>query len=98
MEKIRICKICGVEFMPDKYHPRQEVCSNKECQHKRQIENQRKWRKRNPEYFKYKEKATPWERKRAQYLEKWREEHKGYFKEYHQRREAKQKSAFLVDK
>jgi len=94
MEKIKKCTICGRNFTPDKYHPHQEVCSAPECQHKRQIMNQKIWRKQNPEYFKYKEKATPWERKRSEYLQKWRKEHKDYFKKYHKLKEEKQKLGF----
>jgi len=78
----KLCEICGKEFIPDKYHPYQKVCSSPECQHRRQLKNQRDWRKKNPHYFKYKEKKTEWERKRAQYLKIWRETHKDYFKQY----------------
>ena len=82
--KTRICKICGKSFIPDKYHPYQEVCSSSECQHQRQILNQRNWRLRNPDYFKYKEKKSIWEKRRAQYLEEWRKNHRDYFKTYYQ--------------
>ena len=76
------CKICKEEFSSDKYHPYQEVCSHPQCQHQRQIDNQRKWRSKNPTYFKYKGKITPWERKRYEYLKRWRKNHKDYFKIY----------------
>jgi len=80
------CQICGREFIPDKYHPYQKVCSNPSCQHQRQLLNQKRWREKNPDYFKYKEKKTAWEKKRAQYLKVWREIHKEYFKKYRFRR------------
>ncbi|MBN2119842.1 MAG: hypothetical protein JW734_02140 [Candidatus Omnitrophica bacterium] len=78
----KICKICSKEFVPDKYHPRQRVCSSKECQNARQMKNQRVWRSNNPNYFKYKDKKTPWELRRYNYLKKWRQDHRGYFKSY----------------
>lgn len=95
----KICRICKREFIPDKYHPNQEVCSNPECQHKRQLENQRNWRLRNPDYFKYKRRKTAWEKKRAQYLKAWREAHKDYFKKRAlQKKLIKQKLDLFLDK
>lgn len=84
-----ICKICGKEFTPDKYHPRSMVCPKKKCQYSRQLESQRKWRKRNPKYFTYKNIDDPWAIKREQYLRKWREEHPDYFREYNKNRRIK---------
>jgi hypothetical protein len=93
----KICKFCHREFIADKYHPHQQVCSSPECQHKRQLENQRKWRLKNPDYFKYKEKKTFWEKKRAQYLKIWRKIHRDYFRKYHRkrRRDTKTKVSFF---
>lgn len=85
MEKLRICKICGKEFISDKYHSRQEVCLGPSCQHKRQLLNQKQWRKDNPDYFKYKDKKNLWEQKRAQYLKNWRQSHKNYKKFFAER-------------
>ena len=85
MNKQRKCRICGYKFVPDRFHPYQKVCSRSECQHKRQLLDQKNWRQKNPEYFKYKEKRTPWERKRAAYLRLWRRLHKDYFKKYSQK-------------
>jgi hypothetical protein len=76
MEKIKLCKVCKREFKVDKYHPHQEVCSNPECQHKRQLLNQKHWRQENPTYFKYKERENFWQIKRANYLALWRKKHK----------------------
>ena len=51
----RFCVICGTAFTPNKYRPNQNVCSSLECQYQRQLNNMKKWRDRNPNYFKYKE-------------------------------------------
>jgi hypothetical protein len=82
MTRIRICTICGRHFFPNKYHPHQEVCSDKECQKERQLKNQKTWRNSNPHYFRYKDRNTEWEKKRAVYLKNWREKHRDYFKNY----------------
>ena len=89
----RKCTVCGKEFVPSKYHPHQLVCSGADCQRLRQLQNQRSWRKKNPSYFRYKERKTPWEKKRSEYLRKWRMEHRDYFKLYRQSRAKKQKPA-----
>jgi len=85
-KKVKICKICNEEFIPDKFHPYQEVCSKPQCQKVRQLENQKRWRLKNPDYFKYKSKKTPWERRRWEYLKRWRETHKDYFKLYRRKK------------
>lgn len=82
MSRVKICTICGQPFYPNKYHPNQEVCSGPTCQKERQLHNQKKWRKRNPQYFRYKDRKTEWEKKRANYLANWRESHRDYFKQY----------------
>ncbi|MCM8823555.1 MAG: hypothetical protein NC822_02655 [Candidatus Omnitrophica bacterium] len=87
-DNIKICKICQKEFVPDKFHPNQQVCLNPLCQHKRELLNQKKWREANPDYFKYKEKKSLWEQKRAKYLELWRKTHKNYFKLIRQKKRA----------
>lgn len=79
MKEPKICKICKKSFIPNKYHPYQEVCFSLKCQHKRQIQNQKSWRTENPDYFKYKERLTFWQKARACYLETWRQNHKDYF-------------------
>lgn len=80
---IKTCKICGEKFTPDKYHPNhQEICSNLQCQHQRQILNQKKWRVKNPSYFRYSERKDFWEQRRYEYLKRWRENHRGYFMKY----------------
>lgn len=51
--KARKCKYCDKPFTPDKLHSWQKTCTKKECQRARQIDNQRTWRKNNPDYFRY---------------------------------------------
>lgn len=77
-----ICKICKKEFIPNKYHPAQEVCFSPECQHLRQLLNEREWRLKNPEYFKIRSQDEVWQKYRRQYTREWREAHKTYIKEY----------------
>jgi hypothetical protein len=105
--KRRICPNCHKSFVPDKYHPNQQFCSSPQCQHRRQILNQRNWRLKNPNYFKYRDQKTAWEKKRAQYLKFWRQNHKDYFKNWRLKRaflennnkkeEKKQKFGFSLD-
>ena len=70
----RLCVHCKTSFIPSKYSPRQSVCSNAECQKKRQLESMRVWREKNPNYFKYDEtKGKDWidtQRKRSK---EWRQ-------------------------
>ena len=95
LKNIKICSVCQKEFKPNKFHPRQKVCNDPECQHKRQIDNQKSWRNENPNYFKYKERQTPWERKRAEYLKIWKSTHKNYFKIYRLKKKINQKSCHI---
>lgn len=76
------CKICQREFTPNKYHPHQEVCFSPECQHLRQIQNERDWRIENPEYFKCRDQEVSWRKNRHYYNQKWKVAHKEYLKEY----------------
>lgn len=92
--KEKICKICGNNFMPNKYRPNQEVCSSVECQYQRQLQNMAEWRKRNPDYFRYKEtrdktwkeacrqRSLEWRRRHKEYLKLYREAHKSRHREY----------------
>lgn len=91
-ESMMQCKICQREFTPNKYHPNQQVCSGLECQHLRQILNEKEWRNKNPEYFKCRDQETSWRVNRHLYSRQWRIVHKDYLKKYernhrHQRRE-----------
>ena len=76
------CKICNKEFKPNKYHPNQRVCPDSVCQHKRQIQNIRQWRAKNPEYFKCRDQEEFWRKNRRNYSRSWRMAHKDYLREY----------------
>jgi len=94
MPEGRICPICKKWFIPNKYRPNQKVCSNLECQYKRQLENMKEWRDKNPNYFKYREvkdttwkescrdRARKWRRTHIEYLKLYRQEHKQAHREY----------------
>ena len=88
------CKICQKEFTPNKYHPHQQVCSQTECQHLRQILNQRNWRNKNPEYFKCRGQEAFWRENRHRYSQQWRVAHKQYLKEY-QRNHRQQRREYM---
>ena len=55
----RACVYCGTSFTPNKYSPRQKVCSNPVCQKKRQLDSMKVWREKYPNYFKYDESKGP---------------------------------------
>lgn len=65
----RPCLFCNKPFSPNKYSPRQKVCSEAACQKKRQLDSMKVWRGKNPNYFKYDEsKGLQWlelQRKRS---------------------------------
>ncbi len=94
MAEERLCKVCGKPFLPNKYRPNQTVCSSLECQYQRQLENMKKWRGRNPNYFKYKEsqdsswretcrqRSLEWRKKHQEYLKLYREEHRDRHRSY----------------
>jgi len=98
MRHERKCEICGKPFVPNKYRPNQTVCSSLECQYKRQLSNMKQWRRKNPNYFKYKEsqdkswkqtcreRSLEWRRKHKEYLQLYREankeRHRFYMRDY----------------
>ena len=94
MPETKACKICGKEFISNKYRPNQEICSGVECQYQRQLDNMEKWRKQNPNYFKYKEakdaswketcrrRSLEWRQDHAEYLKLYRETHKKRHRDY----------------
>ncbi|OGW80603.1 MAG: hypothetical protein A3C47_06355 [Omnitrophica bacterium RIFCSPHIGHO2_02_FULL_51_18] len=104
----RACRYCNSSFLPNKYAPRQTVCSNLECQKKRQLESMRQWREKNPSYFKYDEsKGIQWleiQRRRSRewrqrnpdkvraYRQTHEDEYRRYMREYMQRYRQKQKT------
>jgi len=83
MANERICPVCKKWFMPNKYRPNQEICSNLECQYKRQLNNMKKWRGHNPNYFRYREaKDATWKETCKDRAKRWRERHQEYLKLY----------------
>ena len=109
MAEEKLCKICGKTFIPNKYRPNQEVCSSLECQYQRQLSNMKKWRDKNPNYFKYKEsqdkswketckqRSLDWRKKHLDYLKLYREEHRNrhraYMREYMREYRKRKKAA-----
>lgn len=77
-----ICIICGKEFAPSKYRPSQKVCSKVACQKMRQLQNEKKWRQNNPEYFRTLGQDESWKKIRSLYNKNWRQTHKDYLTEY----------------
>jgi hypothetical protein len=94
MDTEKKCKACGRPFMPNKYRPNQEICSSIECQYQRQLNNMKRWRETNPNYFKYKEignkswketcklRSLEWRKRHQEYLKLYREAHKERHREY----------------
>ena len=81
----RLCQICQTAFTPNKYSPRQKICSSPECQKKRQHESMRVWREKNPNYFKYDEsKGVEWLETQRQRSKLWREKNPDKVKTYRQ--------------
>ncbi len=105
----RFCRICGNPFLPNKYRPNQTICSSLECQYQRQLENMKKWRDRNPNYFKYKEsqdsswretcrkRSLEWRKRHQEYLKLYRDEHRSrhrtYMKDYRREYRRRQRLA-----
>jgi len=85
MAKERICPICKKWFLTNKYRPNQEMCSNLGCQYQRQLQNMKKWRDRNPNYFRYREaNDATWKQTCKERAKKWRDRHQEYLKLYRQ--------------
>ena len=77
------CSICGKTFISNKYRPNQAICFGVECQYQRQLANMAKWRKKNPNYFKYKEvNDASWKETCRQRSLEWRKKHEEYLKLY----------------
>jgi len=76
------CKICNNEFIPSKYRPKQETCSQAACQRRRQIQNLTEWRIRIPDYFKCLGQENSWRENRHRYTQLWKATHKDYIKVY----------------
>ncbi len=91
MAEYRICPICKNEFLPSKYRKAQGVCSRKECQHRRQLNNLASWRQRNPGYFKTSRHDSSWAKVYRHRSQAWRRRHKGEVKEYKKVHQEEQK-------
>jgi len=72
---IKKCLSCGKLFKPDKMHPYQKICFNKECRILQRSINLRKWRIRNPDYFKNRT-------DNLEMMKEWRKNNPNYYKEY----------------
>ena len=104
----RTCLYCQTTFNPNKYSRRQKVCSNAECQKKRQRDSMKVWRERNPNYFKYDEsKGLAWLETQRKRSKQWRQnnpekvrsyrkshlsEYREYMREYMRRYREKKKT------
>lgn len=79
----RNCIYCNAAFAPNKYSPGQKVCSNADCQKKRQLESMRVWRKNNPNYFKYDEsKGMQWLENQRRRSKLWRDKNPDKVRSY----------------
>jgi hypothetical protein len=58
------------------------VCSKPECQHRRQLENLKLWREKNPDYFKFTEHELSWRVLSRQRSQAWKQHHKRKVKLY----------------
>ncbi len=74
----KICPYCFNQFTPHpKVGDRQICCGRDFCKRERKKEADRKWRMKNPDYFKS---------RYSLYLKPWLEKHPGYLKEYRGRK------------
>ena len=89
MPEAKKCSICGKHFTPGIRHPEQTACPSPECQHKRQLENMKKWREKKaassdsgPWKASCRRSSAEWRKKHQTYLKLYREEHKEEHNEY----------------
>ena len=81
----RPCIYCSTSFTPNKYSPRQKICSSVDCQKKRQLESMRAWRRKNPNYFKYDEsKGLEWLQNQRRRSKLWRDKNPDKVRSYRQ--------------
>lgn len=68
------CTYCGCFFIPDpRVSDRQKSCKSKKCQSKRKRLAQKKWVKKNPDYFKGRyENTKQWRKNNPDYQRQWR--------------------------
>ena len=81
--EVRVCLYCQAAFTPNKYSPRQTICSGPDCQKKRQLESMKLWREKNPNYFKYDEsKGLDWLEAQRKRSKLWREKNPDKVRSY----------------
>jgi len=71
----KTCMVCGQSFSPDNRHPYQKVCFNKKCRISQRTLLLKRWRIRNPDYFKNRQ-------DNLDEIKIWRKEHPDYYKQY----------------
>lgn len=73
--KEKRCSYCGEAFVVDpRVGERQKACSTA-CQKRRKEENNRLYRKKNPDYWKnhYEDHVKPWRQQHPDYQKQWRQ-------------------------
>ncbi|MEO0248242.1 MAG: hypothetical protein ABIN58_01625 [candidate division WOR-3 bacterium] len=78
----KACRYCGRRFVPDpRVGDRQRACSLT-CQRLRKQENNRRYRKKNPGYWKnhYEDSVKPWRQRHPEYQRTWRQKRKAHEK------------------
>jgi len=83
----RICKICKAEFDPDKHNrSHQKTCGSEECKRINKKKYNKKWRKKNPDYFKLKDDSKELKKNESKRVMIWKEKNKikitQYMKKY----------------
>ena len=75
--KQKKCPYCQVFYIP--YRENQKTCGKKRCRKAKKAENQERWCKKNPNYFKglYFTKAD-WREKHPRYPEEYKEKNPDY--------------------
>lgn len=78
----RKCQFCKEWFHPDpRVGSQQKACGNPSCQKARKKQSQKRWVKKNPEYFKGRyENTHQWLKKHPGYLKSYRKSHPDYVK------------------
>ncbi len=90
----RICKVCNNVFQPKPYAYRQQVCEN--CIKQYKSDYSKKWREKNPDYYKNIPKEIRREERR-----KWREKNRmgynSYMREYMRKYRLSKKIKFIKE-
>jgi hypothetical protein len=74
------CLYCKTQFTPNpKVGERQIICGKPACKAALKSDNNRKWRRKNPDYYRdYYPRVKEWLEKKPGYLKKYRESHPEY--------------------